>query len=413
MYKIGELSKLCRIPVKTLRFYDSEGLLPPDRIDEMTGYRYYSAVKLSDCYRIIALKELGFSLREIKELFSLPKENLSAFLKGKEEELRRLQRQTQSRIAILQNLNHDLKERKIMFDIVIRKSDGIRLAYDRKILAEKSQAEDHLQEMRGAIPQGILGHRTVLMDYEPEFVSRNFDTGLGVEITGKLPKSCGFSERTLSFGEDTASLACACGEYEEGVIALQKYVLDHDYQIVGPTCKIMYEDGTVEIKLPVVKLGELDMSHNEEFDKPFVNDEAVIGHWEMIDFLPCREMFHPEKQKSGCIKEKRGCTFFPEASGTGPSAGQKGCCSPAAATLTGKARMRTPSKKSPGRLTCSWSLRAPTTIGAAGRSCGYSERRTPRHTGNRRLCPWTRFRTFRQRMLLFWENGMCAAWCSI
>ncbi len=312
MYKIGELSKLCRIPVKTLRFYDSEGLLPPNRIDEMTGYRYYSAVKLSDCYRIIALKELGFSLREIKELFSLPKENLSAFLKGKEEELRRLQRQTQSRIAILQNLNHDLKERKIMFDIVIRKSDGIRLAYDRKILAEKSQAEDHLQEMRGAIPQGILGHRTVLMDYEPEFVSRNFDTGLGVEITGKLPKSCGFSERTLSFGEDTASLACACGEYEEGVIALQKYVLDHDYQIVGPTCKIMYEDGTVEIKLPVVKLGELDMSHNEEFDKPFVNDEAVIGHWEMIDFLPCREMFHPEKQKSGCIKEmEKGLYFLP------------------------------------------------------------------------------------------------------
>ena len=113
-------------------------------------------------------------------------------------------------------------------------------------------------------------------------------------------------------GEDTASLACACGEYEEGVIALQKYVLDHDYQIVGPTCKIMYEDGTVEIKLPVVKLGELDMSHNEEFDKPFVNDEAVIGHWEMIDFLPCREMFHPEKQKSGCIKEmEKGLYFLP------------------------------------------------------------------------------------------------------
>lgn len=66
MYKIGELSKLCNISVKTLRYYDSEGLLAPDRIDKFTGYRYYSASKLADCYRIIALKELGFSLDEIR-----------------------------------------------------------------------------------------------------------------------------------------------------------------------------------------------------------------------------------------------------------------------------------------------------------------------------------------------------------
>ncbi len=312
MYKIGELSKLCKIPVKTLRFYDSEGLLPPDHIDEMTGYRYYSAVKLSDCYRIIALKELGFSLREIKELFSLPKENFSAFLKGKEEELRRLQRQTQNRITILQNLNNDLMERNIMFDIVIRKSDELRLAYDRKILAAKSQGEEILKKMREAIPHGVCGPRMVLIDYETEFVSQNFDTGFGVEITGKLPKSCGFTEKTISFGENTASLVCTCKEYEEGVSALQKYVLDHDYQIVGPTYQIIYEDGTVEIKLPVVKLGDYDMSHAEEVDLPFVNDEDVIGHWEMIDFLPCREMFHPDKQKAGSLKEmERGLYFLP------------------------------------------------------------------------------------------------------
>ncbi len=84
MYKIGELSKLSQIPVKTLRFYDTEGILPPDVIDEFTGYRYYGAAKLSDCYRIIALKELGFCLSEIKEFFSLPKEKFSELIEAKE-----------------------------------------------------------------------------------------------------------------------------------------------------------------------------------------------------------------------------------------------------------------------------------------------------------------------------------------
>lgn len=312
MYKIGELSKLCRIPVKTLRFYDNEGLLPPDYVDDMTGYRYYSAVKLSDCYRIIALKELGFSLREIREMFMLPREKFSAVLKGKEEELCRLQRQTENRISILRNLNAELKERKFMFDIVIRRSDGIRLAYDRKLISSKTEEDQILKKMRDAIP-GIAGRRTVLIDYETEYGSQNFDMGFGVEITGKLPKSCGFSEKELFFAEDTASLVCTRGEYEEASAFLQKYVLDHDYQIVGPVYKIMYEDETVEIKLPVVKLGDYDVSRNEDIDLPFENDEEVIGHWEMIDFLPCREMFHPQKQKSALIKDfARGLYFLPE-----------------------------------------------------------------------------------------------------
>ena len=139
MYKIGELSKLSRLPVKTLRYYGQEGLLVPDYIDEETGYRYYNAGKLSDCYRIIMLKGLGFSLGEIKELLSLPKENFSRLIQAKEDELLRLKAQTEERLHLLRTFNLTVKENASMFDIIIRKSDNIRLAYRRTIVSRKEE----------------------------------------------------------------------------------------------------------------------------------------------------------------------------------------------------------------------------------------------------------------------------------
>ncbi|MBQ8798533.1 MAG: MerR family transcriptional regulator [Lachnospiraceae bacterium] len=298
MYKIGELSRLCQIPVKTLRFYDAEGILVPDYIDEFTGYRFYDAAKLSDCYRIVALKELGFSLSEIKEFLSLPKEKVSELVTAKEAELNRLKAQTEARIRVLRNLNSALKESTCMFDIIIRKSDEIRLLFDRRVISSKSECEGVLKEIRNAIPKGLCGERSVIVDYETEFVSEKFDTGFGVELIGKVSNPGDFTEKVVRFSEDTAGLVCKAEEYDEAVRALHQYVLDNNYQIVGPTYQIRYGDGTVEVKLPVVKLHEFNPEFNEEIDLPFENDETVVGRWELLDHLPCKEMFLPEKRKA-------------------------------------------------------------------------------------------------------------------
>lgn len=297
MYKIGELSKLSNIPVKTLRFYDAEGILPPDKIDEFTGYRYYNAAKLSDCYRILALKELGFSLSEIKNLFKLPKENISELISAKEKEIENQIAQAESRINTLRKLNSSLKENESMFDIVITKSDELRLAYDRRIVKCKTECDSILCNMQLSLPKEIIGNRMVIIDYETEFVDSNFDTGFGVEITNKLPKSSKYSEKTIRFTSDTASLICTHKEYDTAVRYLNKYVLDNNYQIVGPTYKIIYEDNTIEIKLPIVKLCKYSDAFNEDINISFINDEEVIGRWELFDFLPSKDMFNPQKSK--------------------------------------------------------------------------------------------------------------------
>ena len=74
MIRIGEMAKICRTQVRTLRFYDQIGLLPADSVDETTGYRYYDPAKIAVYRQIICLKELGFSLEEIG-LFLSSREN--------------------------------------------------------------------------------------------------------------------------------------------------------------------------------------------------------------------------------------------------------------------------------------------------------------------------------------------------
>lgn len=68
VYKIGVFSKMNHVTIKTLRHYDTIGLLKPSHIDESNGYRYYTSNQLPILHQILALREAGFSLDEIKQV---------------------------------------------------------------------------------------------------------------------------------------------------------------------------------------------------------------------------------------------------------------------------------------------------------------------------------------------------------
>ena len=68
--KIGEFSALGRVSVRMLRHYEKLGLLVPADTDAFTGYRYYELDQLPRLNRIIALKELGFSLERVGDILA-------------------------------------------------------------------------------------------------------------------------------------------------------------------------------------------------------------------------------------------------------------------------------------------------------------------------------------------------------
>ena len=68
LYTIGEVSKICNVSKKTLRFYDQINLISPDYISEETKYRYYSQETLLFVPVIKYYKQMGFRLEEMKVL---------------------------------------------------------------------------------------------------------------------------------------------------------------------------------------------------------------------------------------------------------------------------------------------------------------------------------------------------------
>src|SRR5580658_9332455 len=68
---IGEFARDSRLSAKALRLYDELGLLPPARVDEDSGYRFYEPGQLKQARLIAALRRLQVPLAEIKVIVAL------------------------------------------------------------------------------------------------------------------------------------------------------------------------------------------------------------------------------------------------------------------------------------------------------------------------------------------------------
>jgi DNA-binding transcriptional MerR regulator len=159
MYRIGEFSKLSQIPVKTLRYYDEADLLRPARVDGSSGYRYYDAAQLERLNRILAFKDLGFSLREIRTLLAenLPLHQLRDMLRAKRDELERSVEVERARLtraaARLDAIEHS--GHPAAHEVAVRRAAPRLIASVRDTLASHDESERLFAELEHQAP----GHR--------------------------------------------------------------------------------------------------------------------------------------------------------------------------------------------------------------------------------------------------------------
>jgi DNA-binding transcriptional MerR regulator/effector-binding domain-containing protein len=129
MFTIGEFARLGDISIRMLRHYDETGLLAPARVDPVTGYRGYTIAQLRDLNRIVALRGLGFSLAEVRQLLSgLTADELRGMLLLRRTELERQLAADRSSLARVEvRLRAIERENELADDIVVKTAPTQRL----------------------------------------------------------------------------------------------------------------------------------------------------------------------------------------------------------------------------------------------------------------------------------------------
>ena len=131
MLTIGDFARLGGISPRMLRHYDQLGLLRPGRIDPATGYRWYSASQLARLHRLLALRDIGFTLDQIGGLLDddLPVEELRGMLR-----LRRgqIEHDVEHEHARLRRVEAHLRALEgthtMLIDIITKTAEPLRIA---------------------------------------------------------------------------------------------------------------------------------------------------------------------------------------------------------------------------------------------------------------------------------------------
>ena len=138
MFRIGEFSKLSQVSVRMLRHYDKIDLLVPEKIDEFTGYRYYSAMQLITINRIQELKRMGLSLNTIKEILKNYSDDQSFknYLKLKKSEIEENMKEMQNQICMIESSIKRLEEDSIMkYNVNVKDMPERKVASLRQVIA--------------------------------------------------------------------------------------------------------------------------------------------------------------------------------------------------------------------------------------------------------------------------------------
>jgi len=271
MLKIGEFARVAHVSIATLRHYEKVGLLKPAVLDPDTGYRYYSLDQLPRVHRLLALKDLGFSLEQIAQFLeeALSLEHLRGMFTLKQAQTQHMIDTEQARLTrIAARLCQIEQEGKMSaYEVLLKQVDTLLIASVREMVRLDGGLGQSYRKVAAYLEQqGVqLGTPAIFLLHSR---SEQRDDGLFIDLETAIPLSTPLSGnehitiRTLSGGLMACTIHAGVDLFlGQAYAALYHWMKDNNYQITGPAHQIRLKYGKqmdptqylTEVQFPIAK----------------------------------------------------------------------------------------------------------------------------------------------------------------
>ncbi len=283
MLRIGDFSRLARVTIRTLHHYDEAGLLRPAHIDAATGYRYYDAAQLGLLQRILVLKDLGFSLDEIRTLL---RDGATDATFARQLERRRLElvaniEDSQRRLQRLEALRMSAGEQAIeAFPAVV-----LRDIPDQEVFSIRCRVEvagESVPGMFESAEAAVYAHRMraeaspFLLFHDPEYRERDVDVEVCIPVKAS---NAALGTRRLE-GADQAGCVTYRGPYEHTQRIYESMLqwLSHSgLRIAGPMREVYHRFGADQegYSLPAHRVASSSDDYVTELQVPVIAELTI------------------------------------------------------------------------------------------------------------------------------------------
>ncbi len=275
MIKIGDFARLGHVSVVTLCHYDEIGLLTPVAVDSVTGYRYYAIAQLPRLNRIVALKDLGFSLGQIERVLQggLTPDQLRGMLMLKQAEVEQhvaVERGRLARIAA-QLRRIEREDNMPEYDVALKTVPSTLVAARRVTIPRNDEAPVYLGAAFTEVSDHVKGQGAketgpcLAVWHQAAAVRADEEADAAVSIDRPIPRT----DRVTVYALPPVRVASVVhhhqgesDDFTHGHAALLTWIDANGYRIVGPYREVYINhdqsdatDVATEIQYPVDTAG--------------------------------------------------------------------------------------------------------------------------------------------------------------